>query len=277
MQLSHQEDCNDIIDKRLYFSLYHKILIAIIGLVLLVDGSEALSLSLMLPCIVEEFKLDSTEKKVISTMYYVGIMIGAVTGGIIADINGRKKIFTYTCLMTALLGFSAYLIHHYITFLFIRFFFGFLIGVVSPLSVSIITESFPTDLSGRIFILCRIGLMVGELFSACLGVVFIEKDLKHGNWRALLIIPAFPALIGFALSYKYLIEPPRYYLAKKDIHQAELCLRNISQINTAIYNTFDSSERNTILDFITDITVTVKLPLKNSKRYLKKNLEEQRY
>ena len=61
----------------------------------------------MLPCIVEEFKLDSTEKKVISTIYYVGVMIGAVTGGIIADINGRKKIFTYTCLMTALPGFSA--------------------------------------------------------------------------------------------------------------------------------------------------------------------------
>ena len=82
----------------------------------------------------------------ISTIYYVVDMLGALTGGTFADNYGRKNIFINTCLLTGFMGLISFLIYNYIFFLFVRFLFGFFIGVISPLSVSIITENFPTDL-----------------------------------------------------------------------------------------------------------------------------------
>ncbi len=84
------QNIENIIDKRLSFSYYHKLLFLIVALILLADGSEALSLSLMLPCVINEYSLDSGSKKLLSSIYYLGVLIGALSGGVLSDKYGRK-------------------------------------------------------------------------------------------------------------------------------------------------------------------------------------------
>ena len=167
--------------------------------------------------------------------------------------------------MTGLLGFKSLLIYNFIFFIFVRFLFGFFIGVISPLSVTIITESLSTEQSGRIFMLCRVGKSIGELFTSIMAAAFLDKDLNHGNWRALLLIPVMPALICFALSLKYSIEPPRYFIAKKNIEEAEECFKNISERNKTNYIPFNEPQKSVILDFYEKQT---QQPFRKLRQYL---------
>ena len=69
-------------------------------------------------------------------------------------------------------------------FILVRGIFGVLIGIVSPLSVSIIIENFPSIIRGKFFILCRIGKMIGEFFSAVIGYLCLDRSLTSDYWRA---------------------------------------------------------------------------------------------
>lgn len=233
---------DEIIDSKMKFGHYHKRVFAMISLILLADGSEALSLALMLPSIINEFKIDSSYVKIISSMYYVGVLLGALLGGIIADQLGRKRIFVITCFFTATLGFTAVFINSANVFMIIRGSYGILIGIVGPLSISIITESFETSKRGSIFIFCRIFKMVGELIAVFLGFLFLDSNLKSGNWRVLLLVSATPSFLAFALSQKYLIESPRYFLSIKRYDEAIASFKLIANWNSVSFSISSAEE-----------------------------------
>lgn len=59
-------------------------------------------------------------------------------------------------------------------------------------------------------ILIGIFYTFGELW-VCLISLLTMKNLTNGNWKLMLILSSFPALLVFILMYFFLIESPRYY------------------------------------------------------------------
>ena len=116
-------------------------------------------------------------------------------------------------------------------FILVRGIFGVLIGIVSPLSVSLIIENFPSKIRGKSFIFCRIGKMIGEFFAAVIGYLCLDKSLTSGNWRALLLWSSVPAFISYYLGNKYLMESPRYLFSKNYFELAFDKMKLIYNIN----------------------------------------------
>lgn len=213
------------------FGFFHKIIFIIVLLILLADGSEALSMSLMLPCIIKEYNITSNIKLTIASIYYFGVLLGALFGGILADKYGRKNLFIFTISSTGVCGFSFFIINGVSIFIFIRLILGIFIGLSSPLTVSLITEFFPAKIRGKSFIFCRIGKMLGEFTAAMLALVYLKSSLNEGNWRILLFWSAIPAFIATYLAFYYLTETPRYLMSKNNYDEAFQAIEKILLIN----------------------------------------------
>ncbi len=78
---------------------------------LLVDGMDLQMLSLSMPSLMDEFKINKTTAGLISTWSLIGMAIGGIVGGWLSDRFGRVRMATYMLVLfsigTSLLRLSA--------------------------------------------------------------------------------------------------------------------------------------------------------------------------
>ena len=70
--------------------------------------------------------------------------------------------------------------------IFIRTFYGFVIGLTLSIGVVIITEISPKHIRGRALVIIQATIILGKLYLIMLGFIFLN-DLESGNWRAMAI------------------------------------------------------------------------------------------
>ena len=78
-----------------------------IGLVLLADGAEALAFSIIMPAMSNEWLLSLRYQSILGSVYFMGVMLGAITGGFLGDYLGRLKAFKLSSILTGILGILA--------------------------------------------------------------------------------------------------------------------------------------------------------------------------
>src|SRR3954471_18913886 len=78
---------------------------------LTLEGMDIMFISFAMSMIIAEFHIDLATGGLISSITNIGMLIGGVIFGILADKFGRVRVFTYTVLLfavgTALTGFAA--------------------------------------------------------------------------------------------------------------------------------------------------------------------------
>lgn len=203
---------------------YHYKLLIITGLGWLFDSMDTGLIAFVLPVLAKEWSLSPAQVGWIGSIGLIGMALGAVLAGSLADRIGRKKVFTITVLLYSLSTGMCALSWSYESLLFFRFLVGFGLGGELPVAATLMSEYAPAHLRGRFIVLLESFWGLGWLVAACVAYLLIPKF----GWQIAFIIGTLPALYVFLLRL-HMPESVRFLISHKRIDEAKSIILNLEK------------------------------------------------
>jgi MFS family permease len=179
--------------------------------------------------------LSSTDKELLSSAVFMGMLFGGIFGGYISDSLGRKRVLLWCLLLNALAGFLSAFSPNIATLIVFRVIAGLGIGGSVPIVFSLGAELFPSATRGYYLSIIASFWMVGAIFVAfsawiMLGEGFDGKRMMPGvTWRPFAVVSCIPAVVAWILTYYRIPESPRYLLT---YHQDEEIVKILNSLST---------------------------------------------
>ncbi len=194
---------------------FHYKLLLVTGLGWLFDSMDTGLIAFILPVLAKEWGLAPGQMGLIGSIGLIGMALGAVVSGTIADRIGRKKVFTITVLLYSIASAFCALSWNYQSLLVFRFLVGFGLGGELPVAVTLVSEYAPSRVRGRFIVLLESFWGLGWIAAACIAYFFIPLY----GWRMAFLIGALPALY-VCLIRMHMPESVRYLLAHGRVGEA---------------------------------------------------------
>ncbi|UUU29462.1 MFS transporter [Streptomyces sp. CA-210063] len=180
------------------------------GLGYLFDAYDIALNGFLMPLLGEHFDLTLAQSGLVATANLVGMAVGAVVWGAVADRIGRKKAFSVTLLIFALFSVLGALAPNYPVFLALRFVAGVGLGGCIPVDYALVAEFSPRKYRGRVLTALDVWWPVGVTLCGVVSTALLTLD---DNWRWMLTTMSVPALLLFWVR-RGVPESP-VYLSKK--------------------------------------------------------------
>lgn len=178
---------------------------------LTLEGMDIMLISFAMTMIISEFNIDLATGGLISSLTNVGMLLGGILFGVLADKYGRVKIFTYTVLLfaigTALTGLATSIEQVYL----FRIIAGIGAGGEYGIGMALVAEAWPKDKQGRASSYVSVGAQYGVILAALLSAVILPTL----GWRALFFVGVVPVIFAFIVR-KNLDESPEWLAAQKN-------------------------------------------------------------
>lgn len=203
---------------------FHYKLLLVTGLGWLFDSMDTGLISFVLPVLAKEWGLTPAQMGWIGSIGLIGMALGAVISGTVADKLGRKKVFTITVLLYSLATGMCALSWSYESLLFFRFLVGFGLGGELPVAATLMSEYAPSRLRGRFIVLLESFWGIGWLVAACISYILIPKF----GWQIAFVIGTLPALYVFLIRL-HMPESVRYLLSKNKVDEAKAVILKLEQ------------------------------------------------
>ncbi|MGE7914838.1 MULTISPECIES: MFS transporter [Lysinibacillus] len=178
---------------------------------LTLEGMDIMFISFAMTMIISEFNIDFATGGLISSVTNIGMLLGGIIFGVLADKYGRVKIFTYTILLfaigTALTGLATNIEQVYIY----RFIAGLGAGGEYGIGMALVAEAWPKNKQGRASSYVSVGAQYGVILAALLSAVILPTL----GWRALFFVGVVPVIFAFIVR-KNLEESPEWLAAQKN-------------------------------------------------------------
>lgn len=175
--------------------------------------------------------LTSGEKELITSATSLGALIGALFGGVGANLFGRKRVLLGSNVFFVVGTIIQLVAKHVWTMIAGRFVLGLGVGVASLIAPLMLSELAPSKYRGRLIVTNCIFITGGQLVA-----YFINWPLTHvdGGWRVSVGLCMVPAVVqlGFFL---YLPDTPRYYVIKGDLERAKQVLRKTHSDSSEVH------------------------------------------
>ena len=153
------------------------------------------AVNIALPSIEKEFGIDAILLTWIATSYLLAAAISLVPFGRLADIHGRKKIFTYGMVIFTISSFlSAISISAPMLILF-RILQGVGSSMVFATGIAILTSVFPPQERGKVLGINVAAVYIGLSLGPFLGGLLTQ----HFTWRSIFLVTVPLGLISIAL------------------------------------------------------------------------------
>lgn len=178
---------------------------------LTLEGMDIMFISFAMSMIIANFNIDLATGGLISSITNIGMLVGGVIFGIMADKFGRVKVFTYTIILfaigTALTGFATNIEQVYL----FRFIAGLGAGGEYGIGMALVAEAWPKNKQGRASSYVSIGAQYGVILAALLSAVILPTL----GWRALFFVGVLPVIFAFFVR-RNLEESPEWVAAQKE-------------------------------------------------------------
>ncbi len=194
---------------------FHYKMLLVTGLGWLFDSMDTGLIAFILPVLAKEWGLAPGQMGLIGSIGLIGMALGAVVSGTIADRIGRKKVFTITVLLYSIASAFCALSWNYQSLLVFRFLVGFGLGGELPVAATLVSEYAPSRVRGRFIVLLESFWGLGWIAAACIAYFFIPLY----GWRMAFLIGALPALY-VCLIRMHMPESVRYLLAHGRVGEA---------------------------------------------------------
>ena len=194
---------------------FHYKLLLVTGLGWLFDSMDTGLIAFILPVLAKEWGLAPGQMGLIGSIGLIGMALGAVVSGTIADRIGRKKVFTITVLLYSIASAFCALSWNYQSLLVFRFLVGFGLGGELPVAATLVSEYAPSRVRGRFIVLLESFWGLCWIAAACIAYFFIPLY----GWRMAFLIGALPALY-VCLIRMHMPESVRYLLAHGRVGEA---------------------------------------------------------
>lgn len=178
---------------------------------LTLEGMDIMFISFAMTMIIAEFNIDLATGGLISSITNIGMLLGGIIFGILADKYGRVKIFTYTIILfavgTALTGLATSIEQVYL----FRFIAGIGAGGEYGIGMALVAEAWPKNKQGRASAYVSVGAQYGVILAALLSALILPTL----GWRALFLVGVLPVIFAFIVR-KNLDESPEWLAAQKN-------------------------------------------------------------
>ena len=196
-------------------SFQYKLLL-VTGLGWLFDSMDTGLIAFVLPILAKEWQLSPAQMGWIGSIGLIGMALGAILAGTLADRIGRKRVFAITVLLYSLSTGMCALAWSYESLMVFRFLVGFGLGGELPVAATLMSEYAPAHLRGRFIVLLESFWGVGWLVAACIAYLLIPAF----GWKAAFVIGTLPALYVFLIRL-HMPESIRYLISKNRIQEAK--------------------------------------------------------
>ena len=194
---------------------FHYKLLLVTGLGWLFDSMDTGLIAFILPVLAKEWGLAPGQMGLIGSIGLIGMALGAVISGTVADRIGRKKVFTITVLLYSIASAFCALSWNYQSLLVFRFLVGFGLGGELPVAATLVSEYAPSRVRGRFIVLLESFWGLGWIAAACIAYFFIPVY----GWRMAFLIGALPELY-VCLIRLHMPESVRYLLTRGRVDEA---------------------------------------------------------
>ncbi|MHB8330514.1 MAG: MFS transporter, partial [Acidimicrobiales bacterium] len=233
---------------------FHLRTILVAGMGFFTDAYDLFVISTVATLVATQWHLTTDQKAMVSSSAILGAFIGALFFGRIADVFGRKRIYTVVAAIMIVGALTSAFSTGLLWLVVSRFVLGLGIGGDYPVSAVLMSEYANRNDRGRlvglVFSMQALGLIVGPL----VGLVLISSGIGHElTWRLLLGFGALPAAAVVYLRAK-MPESPRFQArvqgeAARAASQLALFSEGVVQVPV---KTADAVHRMGLGQFLTD-------------------------
>lgn len=185
----------------------------------------------------QSFALSPFLQGVVTSSVLVGAMIGAATGGRLADRFGRRRLTLAGAAVFFVGSFGMALSPTVGWLIGWRVVEGVAVGVASIVGPLLISETAPPDVRGSLGFLQQLMITIGILLSYVVSYAFAPEFLGIIGWRWMLWFGAVPAAV-LAIGTYFLPESPRWLVETGRIEEARSVLSSI-RTNDAVDEEID--------------------------------------
>jgi AAHS family cis,cis-muconate transporter-like MFS transporter len=177
---------------------------------LVVDGMDLQMLALALPGITRELHLSSVSAGALSTYTLIGMGIGGVISGWLADRIGRVRVVWWSVLIFSTLTGLIALCQTYWQIAAMRFASGFGIGSLYSIGTLLAAEYVPTRVRTTVLGTLQAGWSVGYVAAALLSAYVLPQF----GWRPLFSCAVIPGIVALGLLWNA-PDPPSWYASRR--------------------------------------------------------------
>ena len=170
----------------------------------------------------KDFSLTQLQVEIVVSCVLIGALIGAMTGGILADRFGRRRVIIATATLFVAGAIVTALSPTFTLLIAGRIIVGAAIGVASFTTPLYISEVSPVKIRGRLVSINQVALTSGIVISYLVDYALVDIQ----GWRWMFGLAAVPAAI-LAVGMFCLPESPRWLVSKNLIDSARTVLERI--------------------------------------------------
>ncbi|MEU9025738.1 MFS transporter [Actinomadura sp. NPDC048394] len=208
--------------ERLPTSRWHVKVRTFIGVVTFFEAFDQLLIASAMPVLIKQWGLGTGQVTFAITSGSVGMLLGALAAGWLADKVGRVRMVMLGVLVTGLSSLAIVFAPGFAWLVALRFVQGLGIGGEVPVGATYVSEITKARHRGRFVLLYELVFPAGLLMATLVAAWVIP----HWGWRAMFAIGAVPALIMVVLQRR-VPESPRWLAAKGRLAEADAVLTGI--------------------------------------------------
>lgn len=203
---------------------FHYRLLALMGSGIAFEALDTGLIAFVLAKMIETWNLSPVQIGYISSAGLVGMAVGAILSGTLADRIGRKAIFVATLVIYAIGTALCGLAWNYESLLAFRFLVGAGVGGQPPVANALTGEYAPVKHRGKMLVIQNSSWAIGWLLAALISYLIIPKF----GWQLAFYIGALPALMVIYV-WRVLPESAIYLVSKGRHAEAHLLVAKIEQ------------------------------------------------
>lgn len=197
----------------------HKLIFVLVALGGLFDVFEQDATGSVGPVLHQAWGISTATIGLLTTVTFGALAVGAGCGGVLADLAGRKRLFTFNLAIYSLGGLICAFAPNITVLLIGRAVVGLGLGGELSVAITLLSEMYPTKFRGSAVSAFNVAAGgIGNALSYAYGLLVLGVlgnffGGPQASWRWLFGILVLPALLVLVLRRK-LPETPRYLLAK---------------------------------------------------------------
>ncbi len=198
-----------------------------LGVGWMLDAFEVQIIGSVIPSIATEFGLSDREQIAVFVIWFVGIMLGAVGFGWLADRVGRRRLFVGTLILYSVAAVCTAAAPNFAVFMLFRFITALGVGGEYSAVTSAIAEFVPARNRGRTNAVVMNFWALGGILAGLVSILFVSALLGPEGWRYALLFGAVSA--AYALwARRYIPESPRWLAAQGRDQEANAVITEIT-------------------------------------------------
>lgn len=200
------------------------------GGVYFADGAELLLIGAVTISLKQEWDLDRTERAMVVSIVFIGVLAGNALSGPMGDSCGRRMPILLSFFSVALFSVVSALCVEYLWLVLVRFWVGFAFGIGIPAWNALSGEIAPKDQRMYSTILSQSMFVLGEVYSVIL-IMLDDPWMRDLHWRWLILMGAIPAGVLLILGYFLIFEAPSWLYVHGQHEKACDVLRLMAKCN----------------------------------------------